>query len=123
MIDNLRENYANAIGKQIGIESNRQRNRILGFRDRSQTLVRGKGEPDTKRGPLKLLTLVRGGPEKITTNFPVKIIEFTYFSMGLTRNFHGKKGALIFFCGLKGVGSEKCSRYFFLHQPPSYKSL
>ena len=59
------------------------------IRDRSQTLVRGG--PDAKRGPLKFLTLVRGALKKITTDFPLKI-EFTCFSMGLTRNFHGKKG-------------------------------
>ena len=62
-----------------------------------------------KGGPLKLLTLVRGGGLKKITNFPVKI-EFTCFSMGLTCNFHGKKGgALKFFCGLK-EGPEKFSR-------------
>ena len=49
------------------------------------------GGPDAKRGPLKFLTLVRGPEKKITTDFPLKI-EFTCFSMGLTRNFHGKKG-------------------------------
>ena len=33
---------------------------------------------------------------KITTDFPLKI-EFTCFSMGLTHNFHGKKGGPEFF--------------------------
>ena len=81
------------------------------FRDRSQTLVRG---PDAKRGPLKFLTLVRGALKKITTDFPLKI-KFTCFSMGLTRNFHGKKRGpdffffFFFFCGLNG-GPEKFSR-------------
>ena len=42
-------------------------------------------------GPLRFLTLVRGALKKITSNFPVKI-EFTCFCMGLTHNFHGKKG-------------------------------
>ena len=75
-------------------------------RDRSQTLVRG---PDAKRGPLKFMTLVRGTLKKIT-NFLVKI-EFTCFSMGLTHNFHEKKGALNFL-SLKW-GAKKFSRYFF----------
>ena len=69
-----------------------------------------------KGGPLKFLTLVRGALKKITTDFPLKI-EFTCFSMGLTRNFHGKKGARKFFCGLKG-GPEKFRDKFFLHQAP-----
>ena len=41
---------------------------------------------------LNFFTLVRGPLKKITTNLLVKI-EFTFFSMGLTRNFHGKKGS------------------------------
>ena len=87
------------------------------IRNRSQTLL---GGPDAKRGPLKFLTLVRGGPEKNTTDFPLKI-EFTCFSMGLTRNFHGKKGGggLNFFCDLKGGGLENvfCDKYF-CNRPP-----
>ena len=61
------------------------------FRDRSQTLVRGGLMQ--KGGPLKFLTLVRGGGalKKNYTDFPLKI-EFTCFSMGLTCNFRGKKG-------------------------------
>ena len=73
------------------------------LRDRSQTLVRGGCSQ----------TLVRGGwckegvlkfvyPCKIITkNFPVKI-DFSCFSMGLTHNFHGKKGALKSFEVWKG---------------------
>ena len=60
------------------------------LRDRSQTLVRGSW---CKKGALKIFDPCKGGPEKITTEFPLKI-EFTCFSMGLTRNFHGKKGGL-----------------------------
>ena len=48
-----------------------------------------------KRGPLKFFTLVRRALKKITTDFPLRI-EFTCFSMGLTRNFHDKKGPEIF---------------------------
>ena len=44
-----------------------------------------------KGGPYKFLTIVRGALKKITSNFPVKN-EFTCFSMGLTCNFHCKKG-------------------------------
>ena len=73
------------------------------LRDRSQTLVRGAW---CKKGPLKFLILVRGALIKITTDFPLKI-EFTCFSMGLTHNFHGKKGGPEFFCGLKGGGGRK----------------
>ena len=74
------------------------------FGDRLQTLVRGGLMQ--KGGPLKFLTLVRGALKKISTDFPLKI-EFTCFSMGLTRNFHGKKGGLEIFCGLKGGGRPK----------------
>ena len=45
-----------------------------------------------QKGALKIFDLCKGGPEKkITTDFQLKI-EFTCFSMGLTRNFHGKNG-------------------------------
>ena len=67
-----------------------------------------------KGGPINFLTLAKGTLKTITTNFSVKIVmEFTYFSMRLTHNFHGKKkkkkgeGAEIF-GGLKGLGPEKC---------------
>ena len=50
----------------------------------------------------------KGGPEKITTDFPLKI-EFTCFSMGLTSNFHGKKGGPEIFLRSEG-GAEKCLR-------------
>ena len=62
-------------------------------RDRSHTLARWLMQ---KGGPLQCLTLVRGALKNITKNFRVKI-EFTCFSMGLTSNFHGIKGALNFF--------------------------
>ena len=63
-----------------------------------------KGGLMQKGGPLKFLTLVRGALKKITTDFPLKI-EFTSFSMGLARNFHGKKrGALTF---LRSEGGPK----------------
>ena len=48
----------------------------------------------------------KGGPEKITTDFPLKI-EFTCFSVGLTRNFHGKKGGPEFFFFLRSEGGPK----------------
>ena len=68
-----------------------------------------------KGGSLKFLTLVRGALKKITTDFPIKI-ELTCFSMGLTRNFHGKKGGPEIFCGL---GAPKNFRdKYFLHQAP-----
>ena len=73
-----------------------------------------------KGGSLKFLTLVRGALKTITTDFPLKI-EFTCFSMGLTHNFHGKKGGPEFFLQSEG-GPEKFSRYF-LHQAPPYKCL
>ena len=44
---------------------------------------------DAKTGALKICDPCKGGAlKKNTTNFPVKN-EFTCFSMGLTRNFHG----------------------------------
>ena len=54
--------------------------------------------------------------KKITTDFLLKI-EFTCFSMGLTRNLHGKKGAQKFFCGLKG-GLKNFRDKYLLHQVP-----
>ena len=78
-----------------------------------------KGGLMQKGGPLNFLTLVRGAPKKITTDFPLKI-EFTCFSMGLTCNFHGKKGGPEFFCGLKGGGGWKifAKKIFFALGPP-----
>ena len=48
-----------------------------------------------------------GGLKEITTDFPLKI-EFTCFSMGLTRNFHGKKrgGGWNFFAVWRGPGKN-----------------
>ena len=37
--------------------------------------------------------------------------------MGLTRNFHGKKGGPEIFCGLKG-GPKNFRDKYFLHQVP-----
>ena len=91
------------------------------LRDRSQTLVRGGLMQ--KGGRLNFLTLVRGGGlEKITTNFPVKI-EFTCFPMGLTHNFHGKKGGPEIFGGLKGGPRKIFAIIFFCIRPPPYKCL
>ena len=72
-----------------------------------------------KGGPLKILTLVREGPEKITTDFPFKI-EFICFSTALTRNFHGKKGGPDFFSFAvwRGGGAKNFRDKYFLHQPP-----
>ena len=53
-----------------------------------------------KKGPLKLLTFVRGA-WKSTTDFPLKI-EFTCFLWGWPMIFMAKRGALKFFCSLKG---------------------
>ena len=60
------------------------------------------GGPDAKREALKICDPSKGALKKITTNFPVKI-ESTCFSMGLTHNFHGKKGGPAIFWGLKGA--------------------
>ena len=57
-----------------------------------------------QKGALNIFDTCKGSLEK-NTNFPAKI-EFTCFSMGLTHNFHGKKGDPEFFLGLK-EGSEK----------------
>ena len=65
----------------------------MSVREHSQTLVTGG---DAKR-VLRIFNPCKGGLEKITTNFPVKI-EFTcVISMELTRNFHGKKRGPEFF--------------------------
>ena len=81
----------------------------------TNTCKRGGG-PDAKRGPLKFLTLVRGALKKISTDFPLKI-EFTCFSIGLNRNFHGKNGGLEIFCGLKG-GPNFFAKNNFCFWPP-----
>ena len=70
-----------------------------------------------KGGPLKFLTLVRGWPKQITTDFPLKI-EFTCFSMGLTSDFMAKRGALKFFCGLKGPRKIFAIIYSFCIRSP-----
>ena len=93
----------------------------LGVRDRSQTLVRG---PDAKKGPLvqnlNFLTLVKGALKQNSTNFPVKI-EFTCVSLGLTRNFHGKKEPWNFLRSKRGA-RKIFAIYFFASGPP-YKCL
>ena len=62
-----------------------------------------------QKGAFKIFDPCKGGPEKkITTDFPLKI-EFTCFSMGLTRNFHGKKGGPEIFLQSEG-GPKKFSR-------------
>ena len=75
-----------------------------------------------KGGPLKFLTLVRGGLKKITTDFPLKI-EFTCFSMGLTCNFHVKKGGPEFFLRSERGALKNFRDKYFLHQAPPYKCL
>ena len=69
----------------------------------------------------KIFDPCKGVLKKKTTEIKLKI-EFTCFSMGLTHNFHGKKGALIFFFLVWREGLEKCSRYFIYIRPP-YKCL
>ena len=63
-------------------------------------------------GPLKVLTLIRG-------HF-YREIEFTWFSMGMTHNFHGTRGAENF-SGLKGGGAKKFVILFASSSP--YKCL
>ena len=54
-----------------------------------------------KKRALKIFDLCKvEALKKIASNFPVKV-EFTRFSMGLTRNFHGIKGGPEIFWGLK----------------------
>ena len=53
----------------------------------------------------------------MTTDFPLQI-EFTYFAMGLARNFHGKKGGPEIFCGLKGGGQKNVCDNIFCIRPP-----
>ena len=61
-----------------------------------------------KGGPLKFLTLVRGGPEKNTTDFPLKI-EFTRF-WGWPVIFIQKGGPEIFLRSEGGGGQNFFSR-------------
>ena len=92
---------------------------LFGVMDRSQTLVRG---PGAKKGRLKfkIFDPCKGGPEKNRTNFPVKI-EFTCVSLGLTHNFHGKKGPEIFLRSERGP--KKFRDFFFFASGPPYKCL
>ena len=81
-----------------------------------------KGGLMQKGGPWKFLTLVRGALKKINTDFPLKI-EFTCFSMGLTRNFHGKMGGPEIFLRSEGGAPKNFRNKYFLHQAPPYKCL
>ena len=54
------------------------------------------GGADAKRGSLKNVDPCNGGPEKNYTNFQGKL-SLNAFSTGLTRNFHVKNGAHIFY--------------------------
>ena len=91
------------------------------LRDRSQTLVRERAW--CKKGALKIFDPCKGGSwKKITTDFLLKV-EFTCFSIGLTRNFHGKKGggALIF---LRSEGGpRKIFEINIFASGPPYKCL
>ena len=82
------------------------------------------GVPDASSGGLKICDPCEGDLEKITTNFPVKI-EFTYFSMGLIRNFYGKNGGvevLKLFEVRRGPEKKNCKKIFCI-SPPPYKCL
>ena len=76
-----------------------------------------------QKGALKIFDPCKGGGlKKITTYFPLKF-EFTCFSMGLTCNFHGKKGGgPDFFAVWRGPRKIFAIKYF-LHQAPPYKCL
>ena len=52
------------------------------------------GGPDAKREALKIFDHCKGGLEKNYHN--LSSFEFACFPMGLTRNFHGKWGELIY---------------------------
>ena len=83
-----------------------------------------KGGLMQKGGALKMFDPNKGGGlKKITTDFPLKI-EFTCFSMGLTPNFHGKKGGLKFFLQSEGGGGQNifAINIFCIRFPP-YKCL
>ena len=71
-----------------------------------------------EKGALKNFDPCKGGPEKNTTDFPLKI-EFTCFSIGLTRNFHGKKGGPgIFFLRYEGGPRKIFVINIFCIRPP-----
>ena len=77
-----------------------------------------KGGPDAKRGALKIFDSCKGrGLNKITTDFPSKI-EFTCFSMGLTCNFHGKKGGPEIFFQSEGGLRKIFAINIFCIRPP-----
>ena len=64
------------------------------IRDHSQTLV--GGSCSVQKGAHKVFDHLKGSLEKNTTNFSVKI-ELICLPMGLTNNFHGKRGGTDFF--------------------------
>ena len=92
---------------------------VILIRDHSH-LLEG---PDTIRGALKIFDTCKGGAlKKITTNFPVKF-EFKSCSMGLTHNFHGKKGSPKFFKVWRGARKICMIFFFFFASGPPYKCL
>ena len=92
-------------------------------RDHSLTLVRGAW--CKKGGLLKFLTLVRESLEKKYHKFSSENWVYMFFHMGLTHNFHGKKGWPEIFWGLKGGGPFFFFFFalFSLASGPPYKCL
>ena len=70
-----------------------------------------------QKGALKIFDPCTEDLEKKYHKFLSKI-EFTCFSMGLTRYFHGKKGPEFF-----KVGAKIFMIRFFCISPPPYKRL
>ena len=64
-----------------------------------------------QKGSLEFLTLVRGALKTLPQNFPVKIELTCVISMELTRNFHGKRGALNFLRP-EGEGAKNWDNFF-----------
>ena len=70
-----------------------------------------------QKGVLKIFDPYQGALENVTTNFRVKI-EFTCFSMGLTRNFYVKKGGPWNFLRSERGGAKNFCDKNCLHQAP-----
>ena len=88
---------------------------LISIRVRSETLVR---EPDAKRGPLKVLILVRG-TLKIPQTFKWKL-SFHTFLWGWPIIFFGIKGeGWSFEVSGRGGVSETFSRFYFCMRPPN----
>ena len=71
-----------------------------------------------KKGALKIVYPLKGALENITTNFSAKI-DFTWYSVGLTHVFHGKRGVWNFWRFEGGHRNIFIVTFFICIRPPN----